>query len=176
MPSRHRRGRAVALSILNLGTRWRSLVSAIPFLLYPRERDPASIVQVTEWASGLVWIGPENHAPTAAWTLDRPACSMSLHCLHFPSHIPNQENVNYVKYLMCSYIICKLGTFHWKVVFISTVQFIQTIHIREFVAHNKRTFTLYYCCTQNIVPLVLTGSSSKSCSCVASFIPRASNF
>jgi hypothetical protein len=152
-------------------------ISAIPWLLCPLKRDPAPIVQVTGWASGLVWMSPENHTPIAAWTLDHPTSSMSLHCLHFPSHIPDQGNVNCVKYLMCSYMICKPGTFHRKVVFISTVQFVQTVHmIREFVAHNKHNFTFYYFCLWNIVPLVLTGKSSKSCRCVASFIPCVSNF
>jgi len=66
MPSRHRRGRGLPLSILNLRTTWRWLVSAITRLLYPWERDPALIVQVTGWASRLVWVGPENHDPTVA--------------------------------------------------------------------------------------------------------------
>jgi len=52
--------------------------------LYPRERDPVTIVQEAGWVPGLVWTGAENLAPTGIRTLDRPARSESLYRLSHP--------------------------------------------------------------------------------------------
>jgi hypothetical protein len=38
------------------------MVNATPQPLYPRERDPGTIVQEAGWASGPVWTGAENLA------------------------------------------------------------------------------------------------------------------
>jgi hypothetical protein len=83
MPSRLTGGRGIARAILDLGARRWWLVNATPQPLYPRERETAHIVQVAGWASGPVWMGPqnltsfwmgpENLAPTGFRSLDRPA-------------------------------------------------------------------------------------------------------
>jgi len=39
------------------------LVNATPRPLYPRERDPLSIVQEAWWAPGSICMGAENLAP-----------------------------------------------------------------------------------------------------------------
>jgi hypothetical protein len=46
--------------LFNLGARWRWVVNTTPWLLYPWEIDPLSIVQEAEWAPGLVWMGAKN--------------------------------------------------------------------------------------------------------------------
>jgi hypothetical protein len=48
---------------MNLGARWGWMVNATPQLLYPRERDRASITQEPGWASGPVWTGAQDLAP-----------------------------------------------------------------------------------------------------------------
>jgi len=42
-------------------------------------KDLVPIVQEVGWASGPVWIGAENLAPTGIRSLDRPACGQSLY-------------------------------------------------------------------------------------------------
>ena len=42
-------------------------------------KDPVPIVQEDGWATGSVWTGAENLAPTGIRPLDRPACSESLY-------------------------------------------------------------------------------------------------
>jgi hypothetical protein len=39
------------------------VVNAIPWLMYPQERDPVPTVQVAGWASRKVHAGAENLAP-----------------------------------------------------------------------------------------------------------------
>ena len=46
--------------------------------LYPREGDPAPIVQEVGWAPGAVWKGAENLAPTRIRSQDRPGLSKQL--------------------------------------------------------------------------------------------------
>jgi hypothetical protein len=48
-------------SFFNLGTRWRWVVNATPWPLYPRERI-GTLVWEAGWAPGLVWTGAENLA------------------------------------------------------------------------------------------------------------------
>ena len=60
------------------------MVNATSRSLYPRERDPATIVQEAGWAPGLVWTGGENLATTGIRSLDRPARSESLYQLSYP--------------------------------------------------------------------------------------------
>ena len=55
--------------------------------LFNPGKDPAPIVQEAGWASGLVWTGVENLAPTGVWSPDRPARSQSLYRLRYPAHI-----------------------------------------------------------------------------------------
>jgi hypothetical protein len=49
-----------AVPIPHSGAGRGQVVSTTARLLYPGERDPVHIVQEVEWASGLVWTGPEN--------------------------------------------------------------------------------------------------------------------
>ena len=41
--------------------------------VHPQERDPVPIVQEAGWASGPVWMGVENLAPTGIRSPDPPA-------------------------------------------------------------------------------------------------------
>ena len=50
--------------------------------LYPG-KDPVPIVQEAGWASGPVWTGAENLAPTGIRSPDRPARSQSLYRLSY---------------------------------------------------------------------------------------------
>jgi hypothetical protein len=62
------RGSRVIDTLLNLGTRCRWVVNTTPYLLYPLERYPVSILQEAGWASGPVWMGRENINPTGVRT------------------------------------------------------------------------------------------------------------
>jgi hypothetical protein len=61
------------------------LVNATPRPLHSRERYPVSIMQEAGWASGSVWTGAENLAPTGIRSLDRPALNESLSLLRCPA-------------------------------------------------------------------------------------------
>jgi len=56
-----------------------------PAALYLRE-EPVPIVQEAGWASGPVWTGAKNLAPTEIRSPDRPANSQSLYRLRYPAH------------------------------------------------------------------------------------------
>jgi len=79
-------GRGISLPILNCSTSWGWVVSTMPWLPYPWERDALSIVQEAGWASGLVWMGLETLTPTRVWTSEHPACSNFLYWLCYNSH------------------------------------------------------------------------------------------
>jgi hypothetical protein len=51
--------------------------------LYPRERNPAPVVQEARWESGPVWTCTENYASTGFRSLNRPARSESLYRLRY---------------------------------------------------------------------------------------------
>ena len=53
--------------------------------LTPR-KDPVPILQEAGWASGPVWTGAENLAPTGIRSPDRPARRQSLYRLRYPAH------------------------------------------------------------------------------------------
>jgi hypothetical protein len=55
-----------------------------PAALYLRDR-PLPIVQEDVWASGPVWTGAENLAPTGIRSPDRPARRQSLYRLRYPA-------------------------------------------------------------------------------------------
>jgi hypothetical protein len=56
--------------------------------LWSREREAVPIVQEAGWASGPMWTGAENLAPTGVQTPARPARSESLYRLSHPnSHV-----------------------------------------------------------------------------------------
>jgi hypothetical protein len=58
-----------------------------PRPLYPRERDPAHVVQEAGWDSGPISTGTENYASTGFQSLDRPARSESLYRLRYTGRI-----------------------------------------------------------------------------------------
>jgi hypothetical protein len=60
------------------------VASPTPRPLYPREKDPVTIVQEAGWAPGPVWTAAENLAPTEIRSPDRPASSESLYRLRYP--------------------------------------------------------------------------------------------
>jgi len=64
-------------------------------LIYRRQRDPAPFVQEPGWASGPIWSGAENLAPTGIRSSGRTAGSVSLCRLSYPG--PQQENISDVK-------------------------------------------------------------------------------
>ena len=68
-------------SFLNLGARWKWVVNGTP---RPQGRDLVPIVQEAGWASGRVWTGAENLAPTGIRSPDRPNHSESLYQLSCP--------------------------------------------------------------------------------------------
>ena len=51
----------------------------------PPEKDPVPILQEVGWASGTVWTGEENLAPTGIRSPDRPARRQSLYRLSYAS-------------------------------------------------------------------------------------------
>ena len=64
------------------------MVNATPRSLYPRERDPVTIVQEAGWAPGPIWTGTENLAPHRDSIPDRPVRSESLYPLPYPGAVP----------------------------------------------------------------------------------------
>jgi hypothetical protein len=64
--------RSILPHILNLGVTRGLVANATPRLLYPREGDPASIVQEAGWAPEPVWTGAKNFAATGLRSADRP--------------------------------------------------------------------------------------------------------
>jgi len=88
MSSRHRgEVRGIAWPVLDPGARRGWVVTAMPWSLCPRVGDLVPIVQATGWASGLVWIDPENLTSTGVHTPDHPAHSKLLYWLWYPTCI-----------------------------------------------------------------------------------------
>ena len=52
-------------------------------------KDPIPIVKEAGWASGPVWTGAENLAPTGIRSPERPARRQSLYRLRYPDHYEN---------------------------------------------------------------------------------------
>ena len=61
-------------------------VSVTPRPLFTPGKDPVPIVQEAGWATGSVWTGAENLAPTGIRSSDRPARSHSLYRLSCRTH------------------------------------------------------------------------------------------
>jgi len=81
--------RGIALLFLTSALEGRWGVSVTPRPHLTPGKDPVFIVQEAGWASGPVWIGVENLAPTGIRSPDRPARRQSLYRLSYPSqHIP----------------------------------------------------------------------------------------
>jgi len=86
-PTAHRGSRGIALLFLDHGTRRGWGVSVTSRLLFTPGKDSIPIVQEAGWATGPVWTGEENLAPTGIRSPDRPARSQSLYRLRYPAHI-----------------------------------------------------------------------------------------
>ena len=71
----YKANRGIVPLIPNISDRWGWVVDPTPRPLYPRERDPVSIVQEAGWALGLVWKGAGNLASSGIGSPDRPARS-----------------------------------------------------------------------------------------------------
>jgi len=52
----------------------------------PPGKDPVPILQEAGWATGPVWAGAENLAPTGIRSPDRPGRSRSLYRLRYSAH------------------------------------------------------------------------------------------
>jgi hypothetical protein len=89
------------------------VVKATPRSLFAQERDPVPIVQEGRWASGPVWAGAENLAPTWVQTPNRPACRQSLYQLRYACR--HRAFIPYLIYIcICSFslhILIYLGIF-----------------------------------------------------------------
>ena len=55
-------------------------------------KDPVPIVQEAGWASGPVWTGAENLAPTGIRSLDRSARRQLLYRLSYRAHGFKKDN------------------------------------------------------------------------------------
>jgi hypothetical protein len=77
-----RRGRGIALPILNLGTRGGGWSAPRPGRFTPG-KDPVPILQEAGWAPGPVGTCAKNLAPTGIRSPDRPARSQSLYRLSY---------------------------------------------------------------------------------------------
>ena len=78
----HRGSRGIALPFLDHGTRRGWGVSLTPRPIF----TPVPMVQVAGWASGPVWTGAENLAPTGIRSPGCPARSQSLYWLRYRTH------------------------------------------------------------------------------------------
>jgi hypothetical protein len=59
----------------------------MPQLLFTLGKDLVPIVQEGGWASGPVWTGAENLAPTRSRSPDCPVRSQSLYRLRYPAYM-----------------------------------------------------------------------------------------
>jgi hypothetical protein len=109
------------------GTRSGWGVSVTPLPLFTPGKDPVPITQEAGWASGPVWTGAENLAPTALRSPDRPARSQSLYRL-------SVHGMNGVK--LAASVFLKCVQFHSKDVLVLTARIAQKI-----------TFWAYKLCT-----------------------------
>ena len=79
--------RLIALLFLDHGTRRGWGVSLTPRPLFTPGEDLVPIVQEVEWAPGPVWTVEENLAPTGIRSPNRPARSLPLYRLSYPSRV-----------------------------------------------------------------------------------------
>ena len=73
-------------------------------------KDPVPIVNEAVWATGPVWRGAENLAPTGIRSPDRPARSKSLYRLRYPAPVILQtdSDIQLTKY--CEFSVPATGT------------------------------------------------------------------
>jgi len=85
----------IALPFLDHSTKRGWGVSITPRPIFTPGKDPVPVVQKAGWATGPVWTGAENLAPTGIRSPDRPAHRQSLYQLHYPAHNKNiQRKLN----------------------------------------------------------------------------------
>jgi len=77
----HTGSRGIALLFLDHSTRRGWVVSVMPRPLITPRKDPVPTIQEAGWASGPVWTGAENLAPTGIQSPDCPVCSQLLYRL-----------------------------------------------------------------------------------------------
>jgi hypothetical protein len=82
----HRGSRGIALPFHYHGTRRWWGVTVTPRTLFTHWKNPVPIIKEAGWASGPVWTGAENIAPTGIRSPDRPPRSRSLYRLSYPAH------------------------------------------------------------------------------------------
>ena len=111
----HWRSRGIALLFLDHGTRRGWGVNATPRPLFTPGKDSVPIVQEAGWASGPVWTGAENLAPTGIRSLDRPARSQSLYWLSYSAPISHVVVIFFssvvVYYLRWEFLSCASTVF-----------------------------------------------------------------
>ena len=73
----HRGSKGIALLFLDHGTRRGKASASRLGRSLPPGKDPVAIVQEAGWATGPVWTGAENLAPTGIGSADSPARSQS---------------------------------------------------------------------------------------------------
>ena len=80
-------GSSIALLFHDRGTRkWVSGQQHAPAALYPRGKDPVTILEEAGWAQGSVWTGAENLVLTGFRCQDHPTRSQPLYRLRYPAH------------------------------------------------------------------------------------------
>ena len=88
----HRGSRGIAILFHDHSTRRGWVVSITPRPLFTPGKDPVFIVQEVGCATGPVWTGAENLAPTGIRSPVCPACSQSLYQLSYTAHSFNIEH------------------------------------------------------------------------------------
>jgi len=82
----HRGSRGIALLFLDHGTRRGWGVSPTSRPLFTPGKESVPIVQEAGWATGPVWTGAENLAPTGIRSPYHPARGQSLYRPRYPAH------------------------------------------------------------------------------------------
>ena len=70
-------------------------MSFTPRPLFTPGKDPVPIVQEAGWATGPVWTGAENLAPTETRSPDRQTRSQSLYRLSYPAQVDERRGRNF---------------------------------------------------------------------------------
>jgi len=92
-------------------------------------KDPVSIVQEAGWASGPVWTGAENLAPTGIQSPDRPAHRQSLYGLRYPAHYNTNNNIHTLHLSShCHSVFC-LMIIRFTAPFLAVIPFCDNEHI-----------------------------------------------
>jgi hypothetical protein len=76
----------------------------VPAATYPG-KEPVPIVQESRWASGPVWTGAENLAPTGIRSPDPPARRQSLYQLRYPAQ-PMRVKYGEIRIQVTEFVLC----------------------------------------------------------------------